>query len=325
MLRTATSLVAKASSRLCCTMTTSPTIAAAELKELIKSSSVRVLDATYSPTNLTPGEFEERKLAGKFAELTKLYPNAEYAAEHIPGAVHFHNDIATFPCKFQKAALYEPALFEQYARLLGVNKSDAVVVYSRGMAGGMLFAARAWWLLKAYGHPSVRVLEGGIDAWKAAGGPTTDVPTTVATGDFTASAPCKKRLATFDELFVEGTCDGQQRNLLDARPPGQFSGEEPLAFPPNGAPGAHLKGAKNVAIPTLIANGQLKSGEELAKQLEAAGICAAKESITLCNAGTQASLLALALEKAGRTARVFNGSLVEVSRRQPSLISEKGE
>ncbi|GMR59809.1 hypothetical protein PMAYCL1PPCAC_30004, partial [Pristionchus mayeri] len=53
-----------------------------------------------------------------------------------------------------------------------VNKGDAVVVYGRGPFGGMLFAARAWWLLKVYSIHEVAVLEGGIDKWKEEGGAT---------------------------------------------------------------------------------------------------------------------------------------------------------
>lgn len=49
---------------------------------------------------------------------------------------------------YARFGLYPPKIFEKYMQLLGLANSDPIVVYSRGPAAGMLFAARVWWTLK---------------------------------------------------------------------------------------------------------------------------------------------------------------------------------
>ncbi|GMT37703.1 hypothetical protein PFISCL1PPCAC_29001, partial [Pristionchus fissidentatus] len=65
------------------------------------------------------------------------------------------------------------------------------------------------------------------------------------------------------------------------------------------------------------------SDAELAEILSKAGLDTAKPIVTMCNGGTQASLLGLAVAKANKKFRLFNGSLREVAQRAPLLISEK--
>ncbi|KHJ91692.1 rhodanese-like protein [Oesophagostomum dentatum] len=96
-----------------------------------------------------------------------------YAKEHIPGAIHFNVDAAYYPSQYIRFDLYPPQEFEKYVRLLGINNGDHIVIYSRGPVAGMLWAARAWWTFKVYGHNKVSVLNGGLDAWKKAGKPVT--------------------------------------------------------------------------------------------------------------------------------------------------------
>ena len=71
-----------------------------------------------------------------------------YLQSHIPTARHFDLDLALYPGRTERFALYEPEVFQQYAQLLGLCRDDEIVLYSRGPFGGMLFAARSFWLFK---------------------------------------------------------------------------------------------------------------------------------------------------------------------------------
>ncbi|GMR44492.1 hypothetical protein PMAYCL1PPCAC_14687 [Pristionchus mayeri] len=312
------------------TFSMAPTVSVAQLRELIKTagSSLRILDATYRERPAMSREVFQAEWYGKVEKAQKEWMSDAYVKEHLPGAAFFNCEAATYPGQYEKSSLYPADIFQQYLRLLGVNKGDTVVVYSRGACSGMLWAARAWWLLKVYGMERVHVLEGGLDRWKADGGAVTTDPATIQTGNWEAAAPKAGLFISFDDLFgspakVNDTV-GCQVNLLDARPAGQFNGTEPLSFDPNGAPGARIPHSLNIPLPSLLTQaGELKSGSELGAILAAAGIDSAKPLVTMCNGGTQASLLGLACLKADKRFRLFNGSLREVAQRAPQLISDK--
>src|SRR5690349_12401794 len=93
----------------------------------------------------------------------------EYAAGHVPGAVYvdLDADLAAPPGEGGRHPLPDVAVFEAAMRRCGVRGDVPVVVYDDGPA---TVAARAWWLLRWAGHPDVRVLDGGLRAWVAAGG-----------------------------------------------------------------------------------------------------------------------------------------------------------
>ncbi|KAH7719262.1 Protein MPST-1 [Aphelenchoides avenae] len=267
-------------------------LCAEELKGLIESgtSGIKVLDCTYY---MGPA-YDGKEHYGK--------QKKEYLEAHIPTAVHFDLDVATYPSQYQRFTRYEPAEFERYARLLGINKSDQLVFYGRGPAGGMLFAARAYWLFKvyklSYGHENVSMLNGGFEAWRRCGYEaeilSDDYPT-IAPGNWEA-IDRDSAFVTFEQLTKKGTYGADllsnptNVNLLDARPSSQYDGES-TGFDPSG--------------------------------LASAGADMSRPTITMCNGGNQASLLAFALEniQPALDIRVFFGSMKEVEQRDPKRIS----
>jgi thiosulfate/3-mercaptopyruvate sulfurtransferase len=66
-----------------------------------------------------------------------------------------------------------------------VSADRPVVVYD---AATSMAAARAWWLLRYFGHPQVAVLNGGLRAWVEGGYPVSKEPPSVGGGDFAARA-----------------------------------------------------------------------------------------------------------------------------------------
>ncbi|CAJ0601988.1 unnamed protein product [Cylicocyclus nassatus] len=292
--------------------------------------SVKLLDATYQPTFPNYKEFKE-KYYGKFEELMHLKSkhSEAYAKEHIPGAVFFDLDAAYYPSQYIRFDLYPPEEFEKYIRLLGINAGDHVVIYARAQYAGMLWAVRVWWTFKLYGHDNVSVLNGGLNAWKKAGKPVSDDVPVVEPGDWKAQPIDKSILITFEELNEKRPGrpsifdDLSKINLLDGRPASEFFEGKPLQIPTKGVPGYHMKGSKNLPLDVLIGEDGLKSKAVIERALEKAGYNPNLPTVTMCNKGIQASVLALIMKQVGVKARVFNGSLTEVALRAPKLISEK--
>ena len=69
----------------------------------------------------------------------------------------------------QRYTLYPPSLFQQYVQSLGINQNDYIIVYSRDTLGGMRYAAAVWEIFRIYNHTRISVLNGGLNAWSAAG------------------------------------------------------------------------------------------------------------------------------------------------------------
>ena len=108
-----------------------------------------------------------------------------YRQGHLPGAVFadLDRDLAAPPGPAGRHPLPDPAAFQAAMRAAGVSRDRPVVVYDDADA---MSAARGWWTLRYFGHPDVRVLDGGYRAWAAAGLPVTTDEPAPAPGDFTA-------------------------------------------------------------------------------------------------------------------------------------------
>src|SRR4249919_1508418 len=119
---------------------------------------------------LTTASELEKKLGSLDLCLIDVRPAEQFAQEHIPGAVHFDLfglslvDTSEAPLK---AFMY---MIHHVLELRGVSESKEVVFYEEN--SGMR-AARGLWFLEYFGHSNVRMLDGGFEAWKAAGGATT--------------------------------------------------------------------------------------------------------------------------------------------------------
>ncbi|MGB1471385.1 MAG: sulfurtransferase, partial [Candidatus Puniceispirillaceae bacterium] len=122
---------------------------------------------------------------------------SEFAEEHIVGAAFFDIDAIKDEANPLPHMMPDSAVFEAAMRDIGVCSNKQIVVYDNSP---FLSAARAWWTLRYFGHRAVCVLDGGMAAWKAAGGQTENGATAPEAGDFTAAAPYKAGLISFDEL-----------------------------------------------------------------------------------------------------------------------------
>jgi thiosulfate/3-mercaptopyruvate sulfurtransferase len=232
-----------------------------------------------------------------------------YAAGHLPHAHYFHLDRDLSSAKTGSNGRHPlPQRQQLVDRLaaLGLKHGQQVVVYD---AQGGMYAARLWWLLRWLGHDSVALLDGGLQAWEAAGQPLTqDVPQ-AARGDFKAGAPLA---VTMDASAVERNLNTQDHVLLDARAADRYRGENETLD----RVGGHIPGALNRFFKDNLApDGRFKSAHTLRDEFTAVMPGVAAEHVVLqCGSGVTACHNALAMEIAGlHGAALYPGSWSEWS------------
>lgn len=223
-----------------------------------------------------------------------------YRAGHIPGAVYVDLDgeLSRPGLRTEgRHPLPELAALQSAARAWGINPGDTVVVYD-GEDG--LSAARAWWLLRYAGLSDVRLLDGSLPGWLAAG----------------------HSLSTGDEIAVPGTVELRYGNLLvlsmddaaglpakgvllDARVGERFRGEVEPIDPKAG----HIPGAKSAPAPgDLDGNGRFLSAARLRERYTALGVREDTPVGVYCGSGVHAAHAAIALTIAGFRPALFPGS-----------------
>lgn len=227
---------------------------------------------------------------------------AAYEAGHIPGAVFVDLDaeLAGEPGDGGRHPLPDLDVFGAAMRAAGVSADRDVVVYDGGVGWG---AARAWWLLGWTGHPSVRVLDGGLAAWD---GPVSSEVPTPAAGDF-VPVPGARPL-----LDADGAAALARTGvLLDARAGERYRGEvEPID-----PVGGHIPGA--ISAPTtenVTESGTFLPAAELADRFKSLGVSGTSEVGVYCGSGVSAAHEVLALAVAGIPAALYVGSWSEWSR-----------
>jgi thiosulfate/3-mercaptopyruvate sulfurtransferase len=195
--------------------------------------------------------------------------------------------------------LPDPARFGAAMRRHGVRSDRPVVVYDDW---GGLPASRAWWQLRDAGHPDVRVLDGGLTAWTAAGGPLSHgVEPDPDPGDF---VPHPGGLPQLDAAAAAALAGGPG-TLLDVRAAERFRGEQEPVDPVAG----HIPGARNLPdVAFRREDGLLRSPQEIRALAAAAGVEGAGPVGVYCGSGITAAHAVLALLSAGMPAALYPGS-----------------
>ncbi len=222
----------------------------------------------------------------------------DYLAGHLPGAVFVGLDT-------ELAAHGEPQdgrhplpsieALQDAARRWGIRSGDTVVAYDDN---GNLAAARAWWLLRWAGFDDVRLLDGGLAAWVAAGGDLETDDVVPEPGDVTLDAG---HVPTID---IDGAA-GFPGVLLDARAAERYAGKTEPIDPKAG----HIPGA--VSAPTtdnLDDGGRFLPAAELRRRFEALGVRDGVDVAAYCGSGVTAAHEVAALAIAGFDAALYPGS-----------------
>ena len=211
---------------------------------------------------------------------------------HIPGAVpiDWRADLTDDVADGEAFVLVSPDRMAAVAERAGISDGTTVVVYDDSQG---VFAARAWWSLRAYGLESVRILDGGYPAWVAEGRPISNAEVLPAPAGFTVRGPNRTRLTTAD---VRGLLGAPDVTLLDARAPSEYRG-----FEGNTKRLGHIPGALNVPVgaTSLPGSQHLRDGSQLRALLHAGNVSRGRRMVCYDGSGVAAAKLAFVLTLLG--------------------------
>lgn len=267
------------------------------LEAHLAAPDVRVVDASY----YLPGQEGDAR--------------ADYDGAHIPGAQFFDIDDISDTENPLPHMLPSPEKFASRVRKLGLGDGMRIVVYD---SRGMMFASRAWWMFRVFGHEDVAILNGGLPKWRLENRPIEDRPPIAGQRHFTA------RLNNFlvrdlDQIRVNLTSKSAQ--IVDARSAGRFAGTEPEIRP--GMRPGHIPGSLNLPYTQLLDpdSGTLLPADKLAGAFDTAGIDLERPIVTTCGSGISAAVLAFGLYLLGRDdVAVYDGSWSEWGHREDTPV-----
>lgn len=235
----------------------------------------------------------------------KRNPQAEYAREHIPGAIFFDIDLFSDAASPYPHMLPAPAEFAARARKLGLGDGHRIIVYD---TAGLFSAARVWWMFKAMGHEDVAVLDGGLPKWKREARPLDDLIPSHTARHFTARL--NHALVRDAGQVADALKSGRER-VVDVRSAERFEGK--AAEPRPGVRAGHMPGSINLPYKDLIApDGTLLKGAALQKKLAEAGVVPKEPTVASCGSGVTSAILVLALSSLNaKKIALYDGSWAE--------------
>ncbi len=262
-----------------------PLVSAEWLKANISAPDVRVVDATWHIP------WVKNEITAREA----------WKREHIPRSVYFDIDEIADTTSPYPHMMPDAVKFSSRVRKLGIGDGNRVIIYDNNK---FCASARAWWMLRVMGHRDVKVLDGGLNAWKAAGGELDDLPSPPSERHFT---PRVRADLLTDVRAMESVVGTSKYRIVDSRPAERFEGN--LPEPREGLPAGHIPGSVNIPMGLVFAaDGHMKSAEELQAVLPDP----LKPTITTCGSGVAACVTALAYARLGNwDVSVFDGSWTE--------------
>ncbi|MFC0279903.1 sulfurtransferase [Falsigemmobacter intermedius] len=251
--------------------------------------------------------------------LTEFAPGPEgFAKGHIPGA-RFADLMQDFSDPSARFSFTAPSVaqLQAAARAVGINDDSHVVIYD---SLGGAYAARLWYLLRGHGLRQVSVLNGGLQAWEAAGHPLeSGMGTEAAPGTFTAR-PAEGLFVGADEVMAQVSQGADPaRPLLCALRPEQYRGEG-SSDPRRG----HIPTSLNLPYPALLgADGRLDP-QALPQKLADLGLSRDIRPVLYCGGGINAAGLALAFHLIGQDDVTIYDDSMSGWRADPALPVEAG-
>jgi thiosulfate/3-mercaptopyruvate sulfurtransferase len=222
----------------------------------------------------------------------------QYAQGHLPGAHHLNLEThLSGPCQEHggRHPLPSAAAFSETLTNLGVTQHSTLVVYDDSNCA---YAARAWWLLRYFGHTRVLILNGGFRAWCATGG-SLDRRTPNATKGHFIARPQADWIVEREQLLAAT----KEFTLIDSREHNRYKGLEEPIDPIAG----HIPGAVNYFWQeALDTQGRLKSDADQKARWEK--LTEEGDLVVYCGSGVTACVNILSLTLSGKSAKLYPGS-----------------
>lgn len=229
----------------------------------------------------------------------------DYESEHIPGARFLWNGWLAPDTPDGNMNAIDVKTGEKVLRSLGINNDSHVVVCF--YKNDVTVTARMFLMLEYFGlKGNVSWLDGGLEAWKAAGYPVSTEEPEVKKGRFKAH-PLP---IIVDKDYVKSKLDAPGTSIVDARFKRFYDGE-PVGYPRNG----HIKGAKNIPYNEMVNDQNVfKNKDELAAYFNPISTNKENEIVMYCFIGQTASVVYLAGRLLGYPMKLYDGSMEEWSR-----------
>lgn len=279
-------------------------IETAELEKQLGDPDLRILDCTVYLKPVEGGGV--RPASGR----------DDWARAHIPGSGYADLLEDLSDRNTSLPVMMPPA--EQFAEAMsryGVGEGTRVVLYDTATG---LWAARVWWMLRAFGFDTAAVLNGGWTRWTAEGRPVSDAPSSHPPANF---IPRPRPHLIAHKQDVINALAGKGTRLVNALSADEFTGRVTRVARPGRIPGSVNVPASSLVDPQTNA---LRPAAELRDTFQKAGALDGKPVITYCGGGIAASSDAFVLALLGfENVSLYDGSLVEWSQ-DPSLPMETG-
>ena len=225
-----------------------------------------------------------------------------YLREHIPGAgfINLSEDWSDTRSPYNNTLPQIDALAEAIGRD-GISNDNLVVLYS---SSHLMWATRAWWLLRYAGHTNVKVLNGNLAAWLDAGLPVEAGAKVYAAATFSLSERADIFVSTAE--MVAGMEDGVC--TVNALSPALYEGTGEFYYGRRG----HIPGSRSLYFSDLLENEFFLPAEQLHQTLEARGMLSASRTLIYCGGGIAATLEGFACVLVGQeNVGVYDGSMSE--------------
>ena len=264
-------------------------ISAQELMQQLRDPAVRIYDTSVLLLAAEQG-------------YTSQPGRERYLREHIPGAgfINLSEDWSDTRSPYNNTLPQIDALAEAIGRD-GISNDNLVVLYS---SSHLMWATRAWWLLRYAGHTNVKVLNGNLAAWLDAGLPVEAGAKVYAAATFSPSERADVFVSTAE--MVAGMEDGVC--TVNALSPALYEGTGEFYYGRRG----HIPGSRSLYFSDLLENEFFLPAEQLHQTLEARGMLSASRTLIYCGGGIAATLEAFACALVGQeNVGVYDGSMSE--------------